>query len=491
MTLKERVLAFFGKSYQASPSPAFKKRVELRTRRRRSFYAAAKNSRLTSGWSSVSYSSDTELQADHRALVSRSRDLSRNNEYARRFFKLVAKNVIGHTGIMPQSLAMRDGKTPDDAAREKIESGFKKWAKKGVCEITGKYSLTLAFQLAITHIAKDGEVLIRHIRNADNRFKYAFQLIEADHLDLNYNETLTNGTRVKMGIELDAYNRPLAYYLFKNHPGDTYNQTKADRVRVPAAEIIHAFLPERISQNRGIPWISAAVDKLKQLGGFEEAAVIASRVAANKGIFYKKPPSGEAYRGDDVDADDGDAVIYDLEPGLAEVLEPDWDVKTIDFQHPTTAYSDFVQAVLKGISSGLSVPYHTLASDLRGVNYTSSRQGELDVRDEWRLLQGFFIDTIAAPIFEAWLEMALLTQAVTLPIRKIDQWENVQFDCRGWQWVDPLKDVQATEKAIEIGVESATDAARAAGKDYEQVIAQQARERDIRQKNKLTPKAEG
>ena len=52
------------------------------------------------------------------------------------------------------------------------------------------------------------------------------------------------------GVEVDANDKPVAYHLYKNHPYDkTYNNQNA-YIRVPADEIIHAYLPTRAEQTR-------------------------------------------------------------------------------------------------------------------------------------------------------------------------------------------------------------------------------------------------
>ena len=49
-------------------------------------------------------------------------------------------------------------------------------------------------------------------------------------------------------------------------------------------------------------------------------------------------------------------------------------------------------------------------------------------------------------------------------------------DLRRWAWVDPLKDTQAAELAIKNGIRSRSDVASEAGKNFEDVIGELARE---------------
>ena len=107
-------------------------------------------------------------------------------------------------------------------------------------------------------MVRDGEVLIRHIRNAENPFGYSLQLLEPDFLDEEYNTTNSdNGNRIVMGVELNNFNRPEAFWCFQgpDHLYDdlSYGVGKSGRVRIPAADMLHIFL---IGTKLCQPWSS-------------------------------------------------------------------------------------------------------------------------------------------------------------------------------------------------------------------------------------------
>ena len=64
--------------------------------RRRGFQGAMYN-RLVADWITASTSMDAEIRKDLKRLRDRSRDLVRNNDYARGFLVDVESNVIGAT----------------------------------------------------------------------------------------------------------------------------------------------------------------------------------------------------------------------------------------------------------------------------------------------------------------------------------------------------------------------------------------------------------
>ena len=79
--------------------------------------------------------------------------------------------------------ARNDDNSLDVVANRIIETEFYKWAKIGSCTADGKLSFLDAQKLFIQNLARDGEVLIRHIKDTSNDFGYSMQFLESDHLD--------------------------------------------------------------------------------------------------------------------------------------------------------------------------------------------------------------------------------------------------------------------------------------------------------------------
>jgi lambda family phage portal protein len=451
--------------------------------KKRQVFAGADLGRLYSSWSTTNYSADSEIYNDLRVLRARSRELERNNDYAKKFFRMVKTNVVGKEGIKLQSQAKNSRGKPDEAAREKIEEQFKEWSKKGVCDVTGEYSFRDIQKMVISSIARDGEIIIRKVKGFDNPYRFALQLLEADHLDEKYSEMMPSGNRIKMGIEFDGWSRPVAYWVYKMHPGDfLFGEGYGDKIRIPADEILHIHLPYRVSQTRGLPWIHAALTRLNMLGAYEEAELVASRIAAAKGGFYQSDGSVGEYQGDDTENNN---PIQEVEPGIFELLPPGLKFQVFDPQHPTNAYEAFTKSILRGIASGLDVSYNYLANDLEGVNYSSIRAGVLDERDVWRDLQAFLAEHFLQSVFEPFLDMALLTQKIPFSHANFEKYTQTRWQPRGWAWVDPLKDMQAKILGVNSGFDTGANIAAETGQDLEEIYQQLAIEKQLREKYQL------
>ena len=459
---------------KAPPEPA---PVVAPIPRKRAF-SAAQHGRLTAGWPTGQTSYNYDIRAALESLRARSRDLAQNNDYARKYLQMVTTNVVGPEGFTLQSRVVREDGRQDEGANRAIEAAFAEWSRRGVCEVSRKLSFVQVQQLLTETAARDGEFLVRKVRSRDvNGFGFALQILDVDRLDTQHNETLPNGRRVIMGVEVDDAGAPAAYRLKMSHPGESEWQTAARNVSVPAAEIYHGFRAQRPEQARGVPWLHTAMIRLKHLSAYEEAAVVAARVGASKMGWIISPDGTTDALADDTD--DAGRLYTEVEPGAIGTLPQGYDWKSFDPDYPSGEYGTFVQATLRGIASGLGVAYHSLANDLSSVNYSSARAGVIEERDHWRALQGWFSDCFLRPVFSDWLRAALLMGAVRLPnwenglpASKADKFDAAQWIGRRWSWVDPLKDTQADVLAIQWGLKSRTEVHAEQGRDAVDVFTQ-------------------
>jgi capsid protein len=118
-------------------------RFRKKKARRRS-YAGVNNGRLFADFASMTRSSDAELKPALRILRNRCRELSRNDEYVRRYLQLLRTNVVGPTGVSVQCKARNADGSLDAPGNRIVERAWKAWAKRGICSgtITGFYART-------------------------------------------------------------------------------------------------------------------------------------------------------------------------------------------------------------------------------------------------------------------------------------------------------------------------------------------------------------
>lgn len=456
----------------------FLKRTKQKDVKKRS-YAAARAGRLFGDFVQSNNSADSELRFTLEVMRNRSRELVRDNEFAKRYMSLLKTNVIGDHGFHLQVKARNEDNSLDRGGNTAVENAWKRWGKLGNTTADGRMSWYDCQRLAVETLARDGEVFIKKVTGQKYHDGFALQFIESDLIDHNKNETLQNGNEIRMGIELDKAHRPIAYYVANHHPNDKFFNTNVSKIhtRVPADEMIHVFMPNRTHQSRGEPFMVSAMSALKMLGAYREAEVIAARISASKmGVITT--PTGDDFVGDGLE--NNETPVIEVEPASFFQLNAGQKLDPIDFDHPNSSYPEFESAMLRGISSGLNVSYASLSNDLSSVNYSSIRQGALDERDGYRSLQRFMIEHFAQPIFESWLESAMDFGELNLPSAKFGKFaDNAMFRGRGWNWVDPLKEINASVIGLQNGILSMQDVAATYGRDVEETFSQISRDKEV------------
>jgi lambda family phage portal protein len=456
-------------------------------------YDAARVNRLTADWLAYQTSADAEIRNDFPTLVNRCRDLERNNDYVRGFLNDADVNVIGCPECDVQmniADVAKDGTSqPDARANRMVQEAWMDWCKASNCSANGQDTWHDTKKLALRAVIRDGNILVEHIEGAaaGNRFNYAVALWEVDQLDFLKNEKLSNGGKIRFGVETNSRGRPVAYWLRTRHPGDQSLPGHGDSYesrRFEARLVHHAFMRERPNQTLGVPWFISAITRLRRLGSYEEAELIAANVGAMKMGFYKRTPDASgAYQGDGKQSDG--ALLTNAEPGSFEELPPGYEVQTFNPDHPNQNFGNFRKACLMGISTALGVSYVTLGNDLEAVNFSSARVGLLDEREQWKMIQKWFTDHFLVPIFERWLFMALASGAIQLPLSKFDKFNKPLFKSRRWAWVDPQKEIEASIQAVQNGFGSRRQIIGELGGDISQVFADIAADNQLAEKHKL------
>ena len=438
-------------------------------------YKAAMQSRLTADWAISILSADQEVRGSLTAMRARARKLARDNDYAARFLYKAEENVVGSNGFGLQMTLDEDvlGAAAEKINRE-IEGAWLRFSERTSTD--GQRSFVDDSKLWIRTKLLDGECFLRKVKGyPHNPFQFALQFIDADQVDVSFQRLPgAGGNEIRLGIEVDGWLRPVAYWIFNGHPAE---RPGVQRIRIPGEEIEHAYIFRRPGQSRGIPWMHTAMTRMHMLGGYEEAELVGARLAACK-MAAIESKTGEEYAGMGKRDGASGAVEVDVQPASMFQLPEGMQVKPIDWNHPNGAFPEFVRAMLRGAAAGLNASYSSLSGDLRDVNFSSLRQGVLDERDGWRLLQTFAIEHFVRPVFRDWLAMAITTGQLDLPANlPIDLvLASATWTARGWDWVDPRTDVAADMSAVRAGMTTLADVAAKRGKDWRDIIDQRAKE---------------
>lgn len=474
---------------------ALQKSIDRMSEIKKRSFAAAAYSRLTADWNTLARTVNYDIRMGGAAMRARARDLAQNDPYAKKFLRMIRKNVVGSAGFTFRNKAGEYSKkgnnfewVMDNYANKVIQDQFWYWGDKRHATITGNVSFRELCGLAVQQVAMDGELFIKHVKGKKvNDFGYTLQIIDADFIAENLNTKLSNGNYILMGIEFTPERKPVNYYFIAHDLDSEMNLTYlagAYYQKVPASEVTHLFLRESANQVRGFTWFAPTAVRIKMLQMFEEAALSRSVASAKVPWMLEKGETGNPKIV--ADKESAGDQIEELEDGEIYRIPDGFKVHQLNPDYPHAMHGEFDKTILKGISAGQDVSYHTLASDYLGVSWTSSRTALLDERDGWKNLQSWFIEHFLNDVVYHFLEMALLSGKINLPFEKFEKFYAPTFIGRRWDWVDPEAEVNANIKAKASLQKTLEEILAERGLDLEETLEQHAREDQLIKKYGLS-----
>lgn len=433
----ERSIAVF------SPSWALKRaRDKIAVEAVRS-YDAASSGRRTSSWTTTGASANAEIYAAGAMLRNRSRELSRNNPFAKKAVQSITNNTIG-TGIKAK------------ISKKQNQKAWNRWAKSTACDFNGIKNFNGLQSLVMRSVVESGDCLILKRRNVKKDVPLELQVIEIDHLDINKNYELSGGGYVFMGIEFNKKGKRVAYYLFDNHIGDTRLYGTVSSRRIPASDVIHVFEQTRAAQMLGVPFGVSAFMRVRDMDEYNDAQVMRQKIAACYSVFISRDGGVEVPQ-EDIDA------LERIEPATITVLNGN---DKVEFGNPPTVenFGEFSRTIMQGVAAGYGTTYENITGDLSNVNFSSGRMGWIEFHrnvQEWQnnMIVPQFCDQVYS-----WFEEAAELSG------DIKGKSDVSWTAPRREMIDPVKETKGLTDAIKAGLISAPDAIRQQGQDPDELI---------------------
>ena len=417
----------------------------------------------------------TKINADTNAgqldVITKCRDLAKNDPIGRSYLSICQKNIIGKGGFTLQcQLKDADGKL-NEKLNDEIEWMFYDWGKamNSYLTVDGYTGHNDFDALILRTLLIDGEVFIRIHRGAKNPYGLTFELIDAASIDYTkIREAAPSVNAIILGVEVDKYYKPVAYHY---KPGNSTAYQIGLPERIDAKDIIHIFKKEFPQQVRGIPPFNATLDDIKQIQDYRVAELLAAKTAACLGIFYERnnqPVAGDFLN--EGEEEDRGTFVQSLEPGMASIAPAGYNVKSVAPTHPNSGYGEFNKSVLRQIASSLGVSYNKLVKDYSDVNYSSLREGTLDEASFYAEMQAFLIENWKEIEFKLFLEsITINTNAVkasqVAELLKYHTWISQRR-----AYFDKAKDILAEKYAIELGLKSPLMLLEEEGLDPDEVL---------------------
>jgi len=437
-------------------------------------YRSAATTRLLSNWA-LGQEDATPDAWELSTLRERSRDLNRNDPVASGATETMSINIVGH-GLQPQARIRAERIGIDEGLAKKLnrqaESIWQDWSARA--DNANKLDFDEIQFLALRKIIEDGESIAIPTMAPDKwrKIKRSVELIEADRLESSQNV---------QGITFGSRGEPKTYHIKStNDKGKIkYNDIPAlDKYGRP--KILHVFPTKRPGQRRGVPYFAPVISHFKHLADYLEAEVVAMRVAACLAIFITKDdPMSAAYNTSTSTETGTGKRIQGIEPGMVDYLGVGESINVVDPKRPGDNFAPFLEGILRLIGVSLGLPYEILVKDFSKTNYSSARAALLEGRRLFMTWRRWFARRFCQPLYDLVLEEAYLRDMFDAP-RFYDfrsEYTRAAWIGGAWGWVDPVKEVDSSRKAIDYGLSTLAEEAAGQGRDWEEILEQQAREK--------------
>jgi len=413
------------------------------------------------------------------SLREQARHLDQNHDLSRGALNTLVQGFIGQNGIQIEPCPRTTTGEIHDEFAYQMQQALNDWALHP--EVTGQHDWPSSQRIAGRTWLRDGEMLSQGISGLmpsldhGTRVPYSIELIEPDLLPIGYNKD--GKPRIISGIEVNAWKRPVAYHLYKDHPGDArlfYSGSKTKRVS--ADKIMHVKMVDRIGQMRGVSIFASVLLRFDDIKDYEESERIAAKVAASMAAYIKKG-SPDAYT-QLVDDETGDPVSRDLRfrPGMVfDDLTIGEEIGTIDTKRPSNQLEPHRNGQLRAAGRGIGLTYSAISGDYNGT-YSAQRQELVEGYGAYGVLASEFTSQFVRPNYHRMLEMAFLSGELVIP-SNVDPLTigDALFIPPQMPWIDPLKEAVANGTLEENLHSSGPEIIRKSGRNPRDVLDNQKR----------------
>lgn len=427
-------------------------------------------------------SGNTAVARAGRSLREQARHLEQNLDLARGVLDVLVRNTVGTgIGVEPQPRDKK-GNVHRDLVWE-LSKLWREWTRRP--EVTWRHSWASAERLAARTWFRDGEVFGQlvdgntAIKAHGTSIPVSVELLESDFVPMDLHETGgdTSGP-VVMGIEINAWRRPVGYRVYKQHPGEMmYLAGLGQTKRIPAERMLHLLHSDRIGQLRGVSVFASVIGRIEDLKDLEESERVAAKVAASMAAYIKKGEPSE-YRDPGTDAEAQQRQMRFRSGMIFDDLRPGEDIGTIDTKRPNPNVATWRHEQLRAMAAGVGTSFSSVAKNYDGT-YSAQRQELVEQDMAYRILQDEFIENWTRRVYEKFVEAVVAANLILLP-RSLDlaTLKDAIYIGPQMPWIDPWKEVQAWALLEDRTYASGPEIIRRRGASPYDVLDQQRRWQD-------------
>ena len=278
------------------------------------------------------------------------------------------------------------------------------------------------------------------------------------------------------GIIRGSRSQPLEYSICNRGPD---GKTKEfDHFEAADNVIFDAYFTRFSSQFRGVSPLSTAINTVQDLGESFEANILKAKLTALFGIAIMRKPgapdlggaAGTLEETADAAATPTDTHL-DINLDTINIIDLDEDekIEVIESGTPSTEFINATYVYIHLVLLALDIPVTYFDSRRSSFSARIADSNDYEKASEWKREKNrvarqdysdFVVDTIWKDDADEW-GLKAATEAAGLSLRDLK--DEIEWIPSGSPWLDKLKQILGDEKAIELRVDNAIDAARRRG----------------------------
>lgn len=403
----------------------------------------------------------------YRDLLSASREIYKNNGVVKGAVNMKAEYSIGKAFIFKSLCGV-----PEIAeSYDRYVNNFYKIA----C-VNGRNFHSLLYLIS-TSVDVDGDCFVL-LTSGKSGFPQ-LQFIRANRV-CSVNDGMIEsgkykGLLVYQGIIRDKVGREVAYWL----DGDD----ESGGTVIPAQSMLHVMDDDFLAACRGEPLFSHGLKEFRYVDDINVSELGAMKIASQIALVEKNDSGDSDFMGGyEKTSNSGDVTIRDIGDKQIRFLQSGATLESLKFERPSPNYLNFSERLLKGVLSGVGVPYDVVVNpDSSGVgNRMSLSKFDNTTRDRATLLED---------VARVLISYVLGVGIIRGDLEHASGWWSMMFSRAKRPSVDMGRDSNSQIKEYNSGIKNLTEICEENGTQIEDHLQIRAKEAALAEKIRIEASA--
>ena len=453
-------------------------------------YRGAAIDALTRNWIPQHRSGDAQLADSWNLLSARIGDLIRNEPSLGKAERDLNKHIVG-CGITTFADVIDGERNWIDDFNDESDDWWDRYAEYSFeADVEGRRSIAELQADGHAQVIEQGEAI--YLKCLDTKpgrtVPVCWQLLEATQLDESKNEVAGvagNPNRIVRGVELDRFNRAVAYWIFDAHPYDQWSGWASESTRIPAERVLHYYLPMPNSATRGVSWFRALVRATRDADWLVGGELTAGALQALLVMIHKhaKMPTAGGGMGLIDGGSDTDALgnpVVKWGPGVKADIPIDDEIEVVESKRPGRQVAPFMKFMRQEQAMGAGLSYTTLTGDFSATSFTSAHGAANEENAYFRPLQRRFARHVVLPMRNEHTKFAAAyglyqTLSATQFLKQPHRWSRLLYMPPGRDQLNPLDQSGASIDRMRSGLSTLDVECGLEGRHWRKTLRMKAR----------------